>query len=188
MIDKELLLRIEEAQRKIISFRPLSDFAAKQLRDYYRIGLTYSSNALEGNSLTETETKVVLEDGLTIGGKTVREHAEAIGHSRAYDLIYDLSAEPSDITEAHIKEIHRIFVHIHPFVDGNGRVGRLLMNTALLQYGYPITIIPPVLRSDYIQALRQSNDRNNNNFTNLIARCVHESQKDYLRLVEALQE
>ena len=71
----------EQLQQEINSMRPLSKHALKQLKEYYRIGLTYSSNALEGNSLTESETKVVLEDGITIGGKPLKDHFEAIGHS-----------------------------------------------------------------------------------------------------------
>lgn len=72
---------IDKLQKKINKHRPLSVDFAKQVREYYRVGFTYSSNALEGNSLTESETKVVLEDGLTIGGKTLKDHYEAIGHA-----------------------------------------------------------------------------------------------------------
>ncbi|SPD71988.1 Filamentation induced by cAMP protein Fic (fragment) [uncultured Desulfobacterium sp.] len=53
--------------------------------------MTYSSNALEGNALTETETKIVIEDGITIGGKPLKDHFEAIGHSEAYDLLYKVA-------------------------------------------------------------------------------------------------
>lgn len=70
--------------------------------------MTYTSNALEGNSLTETETKIVIEDGITIGGKPVKDHLEALGHSEAYDLLFRL-AKRQDITEANIKELHRLF-------------------------------------------------------------------------------
>ena len=63
----------------------------KSLRVFYRVGLTYSSNAIEGNSLTETETKVVIEDGLTVGGKPLRDVYEALGHAKAYDKIYSLA-------------------------------------------------------------------------------------------------
>ncbi len=59
----------DQLREEISRHRPLKGQALKQLRDYFRIGLTWASNALEGNSLTETETKVVIEDGLTIGGK-----------------------------------------------------------------------------------------------------------------------
>ena len=54
---------------RIAALRPFPKETFKSLREYYRVGLTYTSNALEGNSLTESETKVVIEDGLTIGGK-----------------------------------------------------------------------------------------------------------------------
>ena len=72
---------VEGLQKEIKKYRPLSRRALKQLKEYYRVGLTYSSNALEGNSLTETETKIVLEEGITIGGKPLRDHFEAMGRS-----------------------------------------------------------------------------------------------------------
>ncbi|MFH1491246.1 MAG: hypothetical protein ABII06_20250 [Pseudomonadota bacterium] len=72
--------------------------------------MAYSSNALEGNSLTETETKIVIEDGITIGGKPVRDHLEALGHSEAYDLLFRL-AKNQDITKANVKELHRLFYY-----------------------------------------------------------------------------
>ena len=237
----------DELQEKIRAHRPLDAYEVKQLKEYYRIGLTYSSNAIEGNSLTESETKVVLEDGITIGGKPLKDHFEAIGHSEAFDLLYKL-AESRDISEADILGLHRLFyyridtesagkyrernviitgtdftpptptevphamqellnslsllrrlhpveyaamlhlnlVTIHPFIDGNGRTARLLMNLALLQAGYPITIISPINRGDYISALRDSNKGDNKPFINFITCCVWESQKEYLRLLESL--
>lgn len=234
-------------QDRIRAHRPLDAYEVKQLKEYYRIGLTYTSNALEGNSLTESETKVVLEDGITIGGKPLKDHFEAIGHSEAFDLLYRL-AERQEITEADILDLHRLFyyridagtagkyrernviitgtdftppapgavpaamaeflgnlpklralhpveyaamlhlqfVNIHPFIDGNGRTARLLMNLVLLQAGYPITIIPPIIRGDYIAALRDSNNGDNQPFINFISCCVWESQKEYLRLLVSL--
>ncbi|MFC1842448.1 Fic family protein [Candidatus Dependentiae bacterium] len=243
---------IDELQKEINLLRPLGEFELKELKEYYRIGLTYTSNALEGNSLTETETKIVLEDGLTIGGKTLREHFEAVGHSYGYDYLLEVSGkkqikeqdilnfhklfyyhiDPSEAGKyrkvqvfisgttfvppsskevpelmkklvANMQEIekemhpveyaallHKNFVEIHPFIDGNGRTARLLMNLALLQHGYVITIIPPILRNDYISAIKQTQVEpiNDAPFINFISRMVYESQKDYLRLLRALRE
>lgn len=243
------LKRIDELKARIDEFRPLSTELLAQLKEYYRIGLTYSSNALEGNSLTETETKVVIEEGITIGGKPIKDHYEAIGHSEAYDLLYEL-ARRKDVTERHIKELQKLFyfridpknagkyrrqkvfitgsdfippspdkipglmkafaaripklrgqhhpVHfsailhrelatIHPFVDGNGRTARLLMNLALLQSGYPIAIIPPVLRNDYLSTLKkaQTGTKDDVPFLNFIVSVCYESAKEYVRLLEA---
>ena len=69
----------DENKRKLLAYCPLPPETLKSLREYYRVGLTYTSNPLEGNSLTESETKVVIEDGLTIEGKPLRDHYEAVG-------------------------------------------------------------------------------------------------------------
>jgi len=88
----------------------------------------------------------------------------------------------------HSALIHLGLVNIHPFIDGNGRTARLLMNLALLQEGYVITIIPPILRREYLDSLKASNRGNNKPFINLITATVHESQKDYLRILQTLNE
>jgi Fic family protein len=240
---------IDQIQQEINKQRPLTRNALKQLKEYYRIGFTYSSNAIEGNSLTETETKIVIEDGITIGGKPLKDHFEAIGHSEAFDLIHKLS-KSKEITEKDILAIHKLFYHridsknagkyrkhpvivtgtdtrfprpeeiqnmmikvmkeipvlrkkihpveyaailhqhlvsIHPFVDGNGRTARLLMNLALMQAGYPITTIPLVLRSDYLNAIRCADKGDTRTFINFISCMVWESQRDYLRLLNNLK-
>ena len=82
---------IDEYNQQIDSFRPLSTDTLAQLKAYYKVSLTYTSNALEGNSLTLTETKIIIEDGITIGGKPMKDHLEVLGHSDAYDLLYDLA-------------------------------------------------------------------------------------------------
>ncbi len=243
---KDTLKKIDLIKSKIDTFRPIDAHLLKQLREYFRIGVTYSSNALEGNSLTETETKIVIEDGITIGGKPLKDHLEALGHSEAYDLLFRL-AKQQEITEANVKELHRLFyyridedqagkyrkqpviitgtdfippspdkipdlmksfiaaipdnrskhhpvefaafthkelVTIHPFIDGNGRAGRLLMNLALLQSGYPLAIIPPVLRRDYLNSLNKTHKGDDRPFINFIVGVCHESAKEYLRLLE----
>lgn len=83
---------------------------------------------------------------------------------------------------------HKDLVTIHPFIDGNGRAARLLMNLTLLQSGYVITIIPPVLRNDYINAIKKSQiePTDDRPFINFISAMVYESMKDYMRLLNAL--
>ena len=70
---KELFSKADAYKSRIDKVRPLSEKEAKNLAEYFRVGLTYSSNAIEGNTLTVTETKVLLEDGLTVGGKPIRD-------------------------------------------------------------------------------------------------------------------
>lgn len=224
--------------------RPFEGEMLKQLKDYYRIGLTWSSNALEGNTLTESETKVLLEDGLTIGGKPLRYTFEAIGHAKAYDFMFTLLKKriitESDIFTMHrmfyesieseyagkyrdidvfisgskypvaepkriqkemddlfqwieaereklhpvvfAAQLHKRFVFIHPFKDGNGRIARLIMNTALIQDGYMLAVIPPILRHEYIQLLEKAH-RDELPFEEFIAERVIESQKEIMRLL-----
>jgi len=83
--------------------------------------------------------------------------------------------------------LHLKLVSIHPFIDGNGQCARLLMNLALLQEGYAITIIPPIVRSDYIQAIKTAQTTHNQQpFINFVSCMVCEAQREYLRLFEAL--
>ena len=100
--------KADENNRLLSAYRPLPPETLKSLREYYRVGLTYSSNALEGNSLTESETKVVIEDGLTIEGKPLRDHYEAVGHAKAYDYIYKIT-EKEGLAEEDILALHRLF-------------------------------------------------------------------------------
>ncbi|MDR3256191.1 MAG: Fic family protein [Endomicrobium sp.] len=237
---------IDKLKKEIDSYRPFNKQLVKKVQEYYRVGFTYTSNALEGNSLNESETKVIIEDGITIGGKSIKEHNEALGHSQAYTFLEKLS-ENNQITESDILELHRLFyyridetkagkyrkeqvfisgtdylppkykdipslmqkfivslpklkdvlhpvnyaatiheriVTIHPFIDGNGRTARLVMNLALFQSGYPIVIIPPILQSDYISTIKLANKGNIEPFYNFISSIEYESVKDYIRLLE----
>ena len=76
-------------------------------------------------------------------------------------------------------------VSIHPFIDGNGRAARLLMNLALLQAGYPVAIIPPILRRDYLDSLDKTHRGNNGPFLRFISGICYESAKEYLRLLKS---
>lgn len=86
--------------------------------------------------------------------------------------------------------IHKELVDIHPFVDGNGRTARLLMNLSLFQAGYTITIIPPVLRADYMALIKQSQTGKKavDGFVNFISAMTYDSTKDYCRLLKQLNQ
>lgn len=249
MENKALFDKIDHYQKMIGERRPLTADEVKELDAYFRIGVTYSSNALEGNSLTLSETKVLLEDGITVGGKPIRDCYEATGHAKAYDYMLALArSNDFQLSEDVILRLHHLFysgideemagryrkgqvfitgteyippaaedvpalmrafvvdlnekrgrlhpvelaayahrrlVDIHPFQDGNGRTARLLMNLILINAGYCVVSIPPVLRHDYITALQQAQREkapSDAAFIKLIAECEIEAQKDYCRM------
>ena len=103
-----LLKEIDSLQGDINKLRPFTSKNLKLLKDYFKVGLTYSSNALEGNSLTESETKIVLEEGITVAGKPLKDHYEAIGHGAAFDKIFDVYKNKA-ISEPLIKSLHLLF-------------------------------------------------------------------------------
>ena len=210
---------LTEKKKRLDRFRPLPDTLVRNLDDWFRVELTYTSNAIEGNTLTRRETGLVVEKGLTVGGKSLIEHLEATNHAHALDWIKEqIKRKPPHLTEADILHIHDIIlkgidednaghyrsvpvrisgsavvlpnphkvpdlmaafadwlakdqglhpvelaaeahyrlVTIHPFVDGNGRTARLLMNMILLMSGYPAAIIRKRDRLAYIGSLEKA--------------------------------
>ncbi len=211
--------QIDQMKRWLDGFRPLSSGILSELKQRYDVRFTYDSNAIEGNTLSLSETELILSKGITVGGKTLIEHLEVVGHKEAIDYIETLSQANAMIGEWEIRQIHSLimrkispeeagryrrldvkaagtdyiypphyqlpdlmsefvqwlndtqpnthpivfaseahyrFVSIHPFVDGNGRTGRLLMNLLLLKAGFPIVTISSQQRLAYIEALIQA--------------------------------
>ena len=206
---------IDSLKEKIDKYRPFSKQLADSLHEKLVIEWTYNSNAIEGNTLTMSETKVVLE-GITVGGKTMVEHLETINHRDAILFIEDLVSNKEPISEWNIRNIHSLilkeidnknagryrtenvvisgakhippkhyeitdlmqelieeynnnwedyhpvvratllhgeFVKIHPFIDGNGRASRLLLNFELMRNGYTPIIIKNEDRAKYYEVL-----------------------------------
>jgi Fic family protein len=90
--------------------RPLTRESAAALAQWYDVELTYTSNAIEGNTLTRIETAIVLEKGITVAGKSLRDHMEAIGHKDALDYIHNLAQRNEPIREMDIRQIHSLVV------------------------------------------------------------------------------
>jgi Fic family protein len=245
-----LLRSVDRDKASLDACRPLPAHTVASLRDKLALEWTYHSNAIEGNTLTLRETKVVLE-GITVGGKTLREHFEATNHRDAILYVEDIVSKREELTEWQIKNIHGLvlkgiddgeagryrrenvvisgasttppdflhlqeemvmlidwyqnasavhpiaraaelhtrFVKIHPFVDGNGRTGRLLMNFDLMKAGYTPAIIRKEDRLAYYDALDEASvsgvyDR----VTQLVAESVEQSLKVYLDLLGSRAE
>lgn len=239
--------KLTSKKRKLDSYRPLDDALVRNLEDWFRIELTYTSNAIEGNTLTRHETALVVEKGLTVGGKTLVEHLEATNHARALDWVTaQIKRSPQDLTEKDILHIHNIIlkgiddqnagryrnipvrisgstvilpnprkvptlmedfiiwlknsfelhpielaleahyqlVTIHPFVDGNGRTARLLMNMILLMSGYPSAIISKNDRLAYIGSLEKAQlGGTKDDYKKVIIKAVDRSLDIYLKSV-----
>ena len=210
----------------------------------FELKFTHNSTAIEGNTLTLMETKVVLEDGVSIGGKELREIYEVINHKKAYEYVKKCIAENKPLTENIVKDLHAIlteniivggiyrnqdvrisgagftppagnemymqikgfyeelnnksdlnpielaawthaeFVRIHPFIDGNGRTSRLLMNYQLLSYGFLPVSIDKETRLEYYNSLEEyAVNGNLQPFADLIADLEDKHLDEYLKLL-----
>ena len=110
IINLELKKSIEEKKRELDSFRPFSSELIKKLKEQFIIEWTYNSNAIEGNTLTLRETELVINRGLTIGNKSLKEHFEAINHKEGIQYIYDFVKKKKAINEDALLELHKIIL------------------------------------------------------------------------------
>lgn len=241
----ELSARVEQLR----TTGKLSPEVLGRIRNFFRIKNIYHSNAIEGNTLNLGETQQVVQLGLTITGKSLKDQAEAKNLSEAIAYLETLAGNPErPLTEGDVRQIHHLvlksiddenagayrksdvqisgskyrppaaqtvgaamaefsawlqqasvpgtafgsrdgfinaavahtwFVYIHPFIDGNGRVARLLMNVMLMRFGYPIAIITKEDRLRYYDALELSQTSDLSAFIALVAESVHESLEEY---------
>lgn len=244
-LDDNYFDEVDSLKNELDSKRPIPKETLKSLRESINLEWTYNSNGIEGNTLTLRETQVVLE-GITVGGKSIKEHLEAINHEKAILFLDDLVKDNEPISEWNIKNIHQLIlkdidnenagryrkenvtikgathippdylkvpelmekliltyntwneyhpiiqaallhgelVKIHPFVDGNGRTSRLLMNLVLMNNGYNPVIIKKESRLKYYEALDKAHTTGDyTDFVKLVNKLEIEMLKKYLELL-----
>jgi Fic family protein len=144
------LQQIDQLKTWLDSFRPLPPILVSELKKLYDVKFTYNSNAIEGNTLTQSETELVLKTGITIGGKTLNEHLEVIGHKDAIDYIETLTQAETTVGEWEIKQIHNLILRsVSP--EEAGRYRQLDVQAAGTEYRYP----PHYLLTDLMQDLSE---------------------------------
>jgi len=241
-IDNALLERIHRKKAILDDKRPLPASALKRLLREIRLSHTYHSNGIEGNTLTLQETRLILEEGITVGGRSLSEHLQAKGNAEAFDMVQDLSRGTSNLDLQNVLQIHEVltrgwllesgcfrtqnvriagasksppdfskvptmmdtllrdlskmkvhpiiaavylhhrFVEIHPFIDGNGRVARLLTNLLLMSKGYPPVVLRIDQRRKYYQCLKTADRGKMQPFVDFLAKAVDESLIIYLSI------
>ncbi|HEY3909941.1 MAG TPA: Fic family protein [Stellaceae bacterium] len=120
----------------------------------YDIELTYTSNAIEGNTLSAAETRMVVEDGITIGGKPLKDHLEAVGHFEALHYVRDLARQTEPLREADIRSLHRLVMQrADPDVAGRYADQGRYVETDTGRHHFPSPAEVPALMGDFAQWL-----------------------------------
>ena len=153
MFNPTLLDRIDALKARLDRLRPLPPELVDNLREVYDIRLTYHSNAIEGNTLTQSETQIVVEKGITIGGKPLKDHLEAINHVEAIDFIRDLAVDERTISEWDIRQIHGL---VCKGERGAGAYRTVNVMAAGSNYRYPDAILVPELMQGFGEWLQSA--------------------------------
>ena len=226
--------KLELYREFLKSKRPINSSIVKRIEEHLKADYIYNSNAIEGNTLTLMETNLIIEHGVTIKGKSLKEHLEVKGQEYALKFLLEVMKQKEEISlriirefnslvmvngggtfktvpneivganfktsppylvEEHLSKLiedfynsnediikrvaifHADFEKIHPFPDGNGRTGRLLMNFELMKDGFPITIIKKEDREDYYNALEKAHT--NGNYEDIISFIENNVEKSF---------
>lgn len=236
-------IRANKEKLKILLQNPNNQ---KEMYKWLKTELAYTSNAIEGNTLTRKETELVIDDGITSTSKPIKDYIEAINHAKAFEKIIVFLKENKNINENFMLDIHKIiltgldndnagfyrncrvrisgstvimpnplkvpdlminffnwldenmdnepltailahlkFVSIHPFVDGNGRCARLLMNTILLQFGFVPIVIRPTDRKRYLSVIENYQLKGDEKpYTNFMLNLLNRTMKVLITMLD----
>jgi Fic family protein len=140
--------RLARAKQELDRLRPVSPQSLSVLAAWYDVELTYSSNAIEGNTLTRSETALVLEKGITISGKPLKDHLEAIGHRDALHFVRTLAEAGEPLREVDIREIHRlVMARVDPEEAGRYSTHQRMIAGSPLVLPMPVEI--PALMAEF---------------------------------------
>jgi len=148
-MDPRLERRIAEKKAALDLQRPLPPAIVTKLYADLRVRLTYHSNAIEGNTLDLSETQLIIEHGMTIGGHTVREHMEALHHADAYALLLDLARADAPLDEAAIRSLHTLALRDLVEAPGQYRMGAVFISGS--EYRPPHHTQVPQLMRDLVE-------------------------------------
>jgi Fic family protein len=154
-VQRDLLVSIEAKKYQLDQLRPLSAKALAHLEHYYDLELTYTSNALEGNTLSAVETSLVIEKGITVGGKPLKDHLEALDHYDAVRYVRELARLTNPLTESEIRNLHRlIMARSGPDIAGQYANLPRYVRTEAGRHTFPSPAEIPALMGDLAQWLQ----------------------------------
>ena len=145
---------IADKKNRLDRLRPLSPEALSKIEHYYDVEITYTSNAIEGNTLSAVETTLVIEQGVTISGKPLRDHLEALDHYDAIRYVRELALEKTPITESDVRNLHRLVVQrSRPDIAGRYADLARFVRTETGRYDFPSPAEIPALMGDFAKWL-----------------------------------
>ena len=150
----DLLASIEAKKATLDRLRARAPGGMSNFDHSQDLELTYTSNAIEGNTLTAAETTLVIEQGITIGGKPLRDHLEAIDHFGAVGFVRSLARNGQPVNEMDVRSLHRL-VLMRSDPDGAGRYatqGRYVLTDAG-RHAFPTPAEVPALMRDFSEWL-----------------------------------
>jgi Fic family protein len=140
----------EGKKAQLDGLRPLSPRALTNLEHSHDLELTYTSNAIEGNTLTQIETNLVIEQGVTIGGKKLKDHLEAIDHYDAIRYVREIAGRDAALTESDVRSLHALVMkRSDPEIAGAYATSSRYVNTDSGRHGFPSPAEIPALMGDF---------------------------------------